>query len=340
MQLLSERGFNRHIYPIIPYRGRDLSKEYYVKKDPQGKIIFMATKDSRWNLRCYKFMDYLSTLIRKQFDDWMVQSNPGLGLVTDYRDPRLSQFSLYTRPDNMYYILKGMKSIGGRDWDTFNPYNKNIRINYKEVAKALKWEKKHVKTIVEMISNYKFRTKYEFKTVDVDLKTTPTFKANYNNLEYKTFESIFNAEIGVTNKYKDGDDLRFLDRGIDDIDINFRTGFGVCFIHNIFTGGYQLINEDEPLYNLSESTQIIYRDRFFTFNKMKHIYLNDEWICNKLGITTNNVTAKKNIIKKIIDELSNIEKINFDRICNNGSYQFSIGKKKKSNVIPLRQSKV
>lgn len=338
MQMLSERGFNRHVYPIIPYRGRDLDKAYYVKKDPQGKIIFTATKESRWNLRCYKFMDYLSTIIRKQFDDWMVQSNPGLGLVTDYRDQRLSQFNLFTRPDNMYYVLKGMKSIGGKDWDTFSPYNKNIRINCKEVAKYLKWEKKHVKTIVEMISNYKFKTNYQFKTVDVNFNEQPTFKKHsYNNLEYKTFESILNASFGATTKYPDYEGM---DRTEDDIDINFCSGFGVCFIHNIYTGGYQLINDDEALYNLSESTQIIYRDRFFTFDKMKHIYLNDEWICNKLGITTTNVTSKKNIIKKIIDELTNIEKINFDRICNNGSYQFSISKKKKSNVIPMRQSKV
>ena len=50
MQMLSERGFNIHVYPMIQKRGRKFEGDYVIKE--KGVTKFRATEDSRWNLRC------------------------------------------------------------------------------------------------------------------------------------------------------------------------------------------------------------------------------------------------------------------------------------------------
>ena len=55
-----------------------------------------------------------------------------------------------------------------------------------------------------------------------------------------------------------------------------------------------------------------------------------------LNITTENSTNKKKLFKKIINELSTINRIQLKRKVNDECYEFSLGIKKKENkIIPL-----
>lgn len=321
MIMLSEVGINRHIFPMIPKRGRKFEKDYVVV-NKKNEPIFIAEKDSRWNIRCYKFMDYLSSLVRDKFNIDMFNENPELGAVIRLDDPRLSKHYLLSAPSNFIpIILKGFEYPKSREGELAIAYNKPIKISYKEAAKDLGWYKNDVKLIIETILKFKFKTKYEIHTFKKRNSIKSSFKiSSYNNLE-EDFETLFNVELNKDNCV-----------------INFNTPFGVCFIHNIHTSGYELIND--VIYNLSESTQIIYRKRFFTFSKLLNVPISKEYVLKHLNITTKNSTSKNVLFKKVIKELLTIDSIEF-RSMREDCYILSLGVKKKKiikdNIIPLNE---
>ena len=325
MRLLSEVGINRHIFPIIPKRGRIPKKKKYIedvikRKDKHGKVIFKATVDSKWNLRCYKFMDWLSSKIKYRFNYRMINPNPNLGIIKRLDDPRLHQMVLLNRPELIHEVLYGVKNPLSRQGDLATEYRYMIKLSCKKIAKDLKWMKSDVKSIIEMISKYKFITEYKMHTIKLNTSRTGQFK---NSKPYipDDFESLFNIEFDK-----------------DDVEINFNTGYGICFLHNIYTNGHQLVNNS--LYKLSENTQFVYRNRFFTYGSLPKIYVRMDWVFNFLNITTTNVTNRKKIFTKIINELEEINEIQLKRKVNNECYEFSIGcakkeNKKDNNIIQL-----
>jgi len=324
MQMLSERGFNIHMFPMIPKRGRVFEGDY-VRKNSKGETVFIAKEGSRWNLRCYKFMDWLSTKIRKRFDDNMFFMDSKLGLVKNIHDYRLSEYILLNRPDLFLNVLDGVQNRFSSNEKLARPYKDSYRIYYKEVAKDLGWEKKHVKKTIEMISNCKFKTKYNIKTAKTyGPRTEVSFKHGYSNINSE-FESMFN--INFTNSVN-------LELDVGDCFITFDTGFGICFLHNLFTGGYQLI--DDNLYNLSESAQLVYRQRFFTYNKIPGTQLTMKWVLNFLNNTSPNISFNKNLFKKIINEIINIEGIEVSREINTTNYKITKGVKKEKKILQFK----
>jgi len=346
MQLLTERGFNIHMYPMIQRRGRIFEETYqnndvelkgYIKLK-NGVIDFIAEqkagnanlfeKDSysRWNLRCYKFMDWLSTKVRKEFDNDMVRLNPELGLITTLVDPRLSTYILTSHPENIYNIIDAIKYPhinNGYNHHSYC-YNRPYIINYKIAAKELGWEKQHLINTVNTISKCKFKTNYQIKSLNSFGKTTANFNYAYNNLiNNRNFESMYNIE----NIY--GGDKNCAK-------INFNTGFGICFLNNIILGGYQLI--DDSLYNLSENTQLVYRQRFLTYNKIPVTRLTLDWVSNFLGLNTKNKTELKTTFKKIIKELSLISGIEIMQKVSDDHYLISKGVVKEQKILQFKKN--
>lgn len=322
MQMLSERGVNIHIYPIIQKRGRVFEGEH-IKKN-KGEIVFKATQESRWNLRCYKFMDYLSSRLRYAFEETMLRLNPNMGLIKSISDPRLESFVLLMRPDLIHNIIEGITTPYGQYRGISAPYVHTPRISIKNVAKDLKWMKSDVIQTIKMISNYKFKTKYNFLTAKLYGNTLQKNYSHFYDNSMGDFESIFNTEF-----FDDESECM----------IKFNTGFGVCFLHNIYVGGYQLIEKE--LYSLSESSQILYRKRFFPYNTLPKVYLGIDQVLHIIGISSKNKTTERNVFNRIINEL--IEKTNVslvEKMCEN-RYLLSRGVTKKSkddkkdNVIPI-----
>jgi len=321
MKMLSERGFNIHMFPMIPKRGKipkngRFIENVIVRKDRQGKVVFKATSDSKWNKRCYIFMDWLSSKIRSNFNLKILTVNPGLGIVKRLDDPRLQDMYLLNRPDLIHEIIIGVNNPSSAQGSLGNVYRYSLAVLYKEVAKDLKWQKNDVKMIIKMISDCKFITEYKMQTIKPNTTKTGQFIKSYKSYD---FESIFNVEIN--------------DR---EAEINFNTGYGICFLHNIFTGAYEKIDDNDDLYKLSENTQFIYRQTFFTYGILPKVYLRMDRVFRFLNITTENSTNKKKLFKKIINELSTVNRIQLKRKVNDECYEFSLGIKKKENkIIPL-----
>jgi len=288
MKMISERGINIHMFPMIQRRGR-VFKEDYVRKDSKGQTMFVATEDSRWNLRCYKFMDWLSTKIRKRFDECIIAENPELGIAKTCNDERISKkCNLLFKPSNFLDILNCLKGNQSSYNLLAQPYTWNPTITFKQISKELGWEKQHVIEVIKIITECKMKFAYSIKTGSL---YNNSYKFNFKSFHYvpENFESFFNIEINEDN-------CTFL----------FNTGFSLCFIHNIMTGGYELI--DDKLYNLSESSQIVYRQRFFTYTKMLTT-LTKTYVFNLLGISGKNITTNNKLFQKIITELIDMKMV-------------------------------
>jgi hypothetical protein len=322
MKMLSERGFNIHMFPMIPKKGRVFEGEY-VRKNRKGETVFIAAEGSKWNLRCYKFMDWLSTKLRTRFDDNTFFINSELGIIKHIYDHRLSEYVLLTKPKWFYDVVDGVQNRFSKNEKLARPYKESYRIYYKDVSKDLKWEKKHVKETIEMISKCKFKTRYNFQTTKINNnRTTGNFDHGYTNLNSE-FDKMFNVLFNKNTDFDNGDCL-----------IVFNTSFSICFLHNLFTGGYQLI--DNNLYNLSESSQLVYRQRFFTYGNLKFgTYLNIEWVMNFLNNNSPNKTAKVNLFKKIINELISINGIEIKRKVSDTNYHLTYNIKKQNKIIPI-----
>ncbi len=321
MIILSEVGINRHLFPMIPKRGKipknGRSIENIIeRRNRQGKVIFKATSDSKWNKRCYIFMDWLSSKIRSNFNLKILTVNPGLGIIKRLDDPRLQDMYLLNRHDLIHEIIIGVNNPLSAQGSLGNVYRYSLAVLYKEVAKDLKWQKNDVKMIIKIISNCKFITEYKFQTIKPNTAKTGEFVHSYKSYD---FEPIFNVEINDK-----------------EAEINFNTGYSICFLHNIFTGAYETINDNDDLYRLSENTQFLYRQIFFTYGVLPKVYLRMDRAFRFLNITTENSTNKKKLFKKIINELSTVNRIQLKRKVNDECYEFSLGIKKKENkIIPL-----
>lgn len=315
MQMLSEVGINRHIYPIIQKRGRVFEGDYVKMKGDE--IVFRATEDSRWNLRCYKFMDYIASKIRNKFEDYNHKQSPG-GFIKNLSDPRLEIYSLLMRPDLIYSIKNGVNNPTGQNGHLATPYVYFPKLNIKSIAKDLKWMKSDVIKIIKMISSYKFKTKYHFLTaLTYGSKVNKSYKHSYNNFS-DDYEPVFNVEFSEDES---------------ECIIKFNTGFGICFLHNIYVGGYDLF--DEKLYSLTESAQIIYRKRFFTYSKILQATLEKGYVMDILGLHNTHKTQEQSLFEKIINEI--IEKTEvelLDRLCSN-RFVLSKGRPKKKKYYRM-----
>lgn len=321
MIMLSELGINRHLFPMIPKRGKipknGRSIENIIeRKNRKGEVIFKATSDSKWNKRCYIFMDWLSSKIRSNFNLKILTLYPGLDIIKRLDDPRLQDMYLLNRHDLIHEIIIGVNNPSSAQGSLGNVYRYSLAVLYKEIAKDLKWQKNDVKMIIKMISDCKFITEYKFQTIKPNTAKVGQFVNSYKPYE---FESIFNVEINDK-----------------EAEINFNTGYGICFLHNIFTGAYETIGDNVDLYRLSENTQFLYRQTFFTYGTLPKVYVRMDRVFEFLNITTENSTNRKKLFKKIINELSTINRIQLKRKVNDECYEFSLGVKKKENkIIPL-----
>lgn len=317
MQMLSEVGVNRHIYPIIQKRGRVFEGEY-VKRD-KDEIIFSATEESRWNLRCYKFMDYVSSKIRKGFEDFNYNQNRSLGKIKSLSDPRLEKYNLLMRPDLIYSIKEGVNNPKGQNGYLAGPYIYFPNFIIKNIAKDLKWSKADVIEIIKMISNYKFKTKYYFFTAKVyGTRTLKNYKYFYDNFS-GVHEPLFNIEFSEDES---------------ECIVKFNTGFGICFLHNLYVGGYNLFDK-KKLYSLSESVQILYRKKFFQWGRLPKVYLGINNVMDILGTKSVNKTSERLVFHRIISELIEKTEVNLvEKKCEN-RYELSKGIKEKKKCYSL-----
>jgi hypothetical protein len=220
----------------------------------------------------------------------MYDAYPNLGPIKNTNDERLSMFPLLASPSMIHNVIKYINNPIPGHPDSVNAqgYKWNPSIPIKIIARELKWRPSEV---IEMVSNCKMKMGYQIKSTNSYHHVSHNYDYWYDNFK-EDFDPMFNIEFN-----DDKSKCTFL----------FNTGFSICFIHNLYCHGYELINDQ--LYDLSESSQIIYRKRFFSFNSMT-TKLNLKYIINHLGLTNKNLGEKKKLLKKITTELVDKKLVN------------------------------
>lgn len=316
MKMIGERGYNIHFYPIIKRRGRSFEGNY-VKND------FIAEENSRWTLRCYKFMDWLSTKMRQNFEKTMNLKYPDMGIPKSNEQRVHDYCVLLSNPQYIYDLKRSFSNPNNGYYPLAKNYHETLIVDIKQLAKELKgFTKAEVKEVLRTIASCRVITKYQIKRYIIQNNVTSfNYKFEYNNAN-EGFESLFNIE------FNDNETT---------CKIVFNTGLSICFLHNIYTNGYEIIDDD--MYKLSESAQIIYRKRFFQYNGfISKLSLN--FVLDTLGIVNKNKTNNNNLFKRIITELSDYNLI--DVLSEDDSFiEVRIAKEKKDRTIidfPLQQS--
>ncbi len=300
MRIIAERGVCVNIFPMVEARGKKFEGDYIIKR--QGKPIFIGHENSRWDYNCYRVMDFVASKIREDFDNYCYQKFGEKNIPLS----NFPQFFLISRPDmidNVYRddlnnIMKNERNI----------YSVEFNINFNDMMKSdcLKGLQPYIiKDTLQKINNFKFKTNYKIKT-ESNVKTTDgisllDFSKGISNLNnnFTSFIKIKDSSynLGVNNKKYNRK-------------LNFCLGpmygcseFTVAFMHNIFTGGYNVIKNPKKFYSLSKYANILYRLRFFQFNNIKTV-LKFTNVMNELGLSMNNITNSKKKFIQIIEDLA------------------------------------
>jgi len=322
MQLLTERGINVNFFPVK----KNVEGNYF--KEKNDKLIFLAQKGSRWTLRCYKLMDFLSSNIRVKFENIYKNTRSGniprypnhpfilesFGPMLELPFENLNNYQKYLDGDQNYIYLK-------------NAYAAIVDVPISEITKITSYTTDAVLDTVKIASNCLVKTEYAVHSI---IKRKPKgddfifgFKKwnNFGHSQNQTnFERLFNYEV-IDGEIKNG---RMYNRIIR---FKFNTILGACFIHNVYTGAYQLL-DDIPLYKLTESSQIIYRKHILFYPRLG-ITLNSKTITNTLGLISNNKTERKRVFKRVIEELLDFQLIKIIERYSSGSVKLKFNRNEK-----------
>lgn len=308
---ICERGINKHFFPIVDTRW--FKHEGKVAKKVGNKTVFVAEENSRWDLNCFKFMDFLSTYIKAEWDD---ECNE------EYNDIIMDPYTdiIYNLP---LYKIENINEMGKRSFNPFTVYTRSYTIPLKLISKSVNckgFNKEQIFNILEKISNCRIKTHYEIYSEGhtiTDGRRRATWKNTFSNMsEVDHFQSLFDYEIIEGNVGKNGKVYNYK------IKIDFRSQIGAAFIHNVFSTGYCRINES--LYKLSRNAQILYRKRYLPYTSVvRRVVLNREKVFDMLGLNINNYTVAIKTFKLITEELADNNLIKITGKVKNGSIKTS-----------------
>jgi len=290
---ICERGINIHFYPMVDTRWHKLTGKYIRKIGK--KTVFIAQDGSRWDLNCFKFMDFLSTYIKA---DWDVECS---GLFDDiimspYTD-LIHNLPLFGKHTNVYEINNR------RRYSAFGIYQREYEISFKDIKKSescVGFSKHHILDVLEKIANCKIKTVYAIYSEGnkvIDGKRRASWENKFSNMnDDDSFQSIFDYELVEGTVGKDG--KTYCNKVI----IKFSSQLGAIFLHNVFSTGYCRI--DKSLYSLSKNAQILYRKRYLPYTTAAtKVVLNHDILFHMLGLNVKNVTIAKRTFNNVIEEL-------------------------------------
>jgi hypothetical protein len=299
-EIFSERGINVHMFPIMDTRWH--KPEGRIIKKVGNRAVFVAQEGSRWDLNCFKFMDFLATYIKNEWDVECSESYQDI-LEDPYRE-LTDLLPIYGRSANIYAINKRINPFG--------IYQREYAIPFRLISKFISckgWTKDIIKNVLQKISSYKIKTKYALYCENIE--GGATWKNKFSNMsEIDEFQSIFDYDIehkAYSNK----------------VNIKLNSQLGAAFLHNIFSTGYCFI--DESLYSLSNNAQILFRKRYLPYtDAAQNVTLNKDKIFHMLGLNnTSNKTVSNKLFKQIIDELVSCNLIKIIGKTKNGSIKTS-----------------
>lgn len=328
MQMLSERGVNVGMFPMINKRGRSFNENYIRERNRRPE--FIAEAGSKWDIKCYKLMDYLATEIRLGFVKNLTELNPDMGIPKNPSDPRLtSSCAFLNNASKAVNILENDIYFNSNDASFLKRiYQMSFTRSLKEIAKAVPGfsDSRTVKEAIIQVANCKIKMRYPiYSFSEKDKKYN--FNFVYNNFDIaKPFDSFFNYELIEGNSRSDGRVYN------ESCVFHLNTMIAACFLHNIFTGGYQLI--DEPFYSLSESTHLIYRKRLFIYSNINTI-LTQDYVTYALGLNSKYTSERNKIFNRIVDELVDNKLVRLDKKDKNGSAYLYKEKRKRNKVLPI-----
>jgi len=320
--IISERGINVHFYPMQSDRWNKLNGKYIRNKN--RKPVFIAQENSRWDLNCFKFMDFLSSYVKKEWDIYCFE---GYGeTVLNVNSELMNIIPLFRNYSKIYEFGKTTK------FNALDMYKCEYIIPIKTITSFPSCKKmniNHIRDVLNKISSCKVKSEYAIYSED-SIKQ-PTWQNLFSNLnDTDSFQSFFDFEI-MSSKGKNGKEYNTI------IKIKFNSQLGAIFLHNIYSTGYCRITE--PFYNLSKNAQILYRKRFLPYTKAaQKVYLNMDPVFHILGLTnTSNKTVALKTFNSIIEELVDFKLIKICEIVNSESIIVSknINKKKKSEIIDI-----
>lgn len=275
--IISEHGVNRHFVPMSLKK----SENDLIIYDKKGIPITCVRKNSIWDIYCYKTIDYITSLIRKEFEIWCKKSK-----FTNYKIIRNSKHKSIHKitPIIKEPYLKNIKDI----IEDHQLYNISYIFSFDEALKSpiFKGLKKiQLIYILNKISEYFIKTNYSILTEDAQLNHN--FRKSYSNLNGE-YDRLFHVT------YEKGETERKIAK------LNFRTCLGACFLHNIYTSSYNII--DKKIYELSKSSHILYRMNFL-INNFNVQSFELKKTCQYLNIINKNENILYTKLKSIFDEL-------------------------------------
>ncbi|MCK5604563.1 hypothetical protein KAR91_21930 [Candidatus Pacearchaeota archaeon] len=298
--LVTERGVNIHIYP---FKKSDKVKVI----ENKGERVFIGMVGHQWDYNCFRFMDFISTVIRNAFDRHYLEQ--GITPVKSSHDSRLCRYSFLSNPTHIQDLqLEFDGNPGFASKDLICAYNPTFDIPIKTMlkSKCLKgMDNSFLRTIIERTSSCMMRYKYQFLSESIR-RDNGLIKHDYSRSHQSdTFETFFNFKFIPGDVGKNGKlyNSRYK--------FSFNTILGALFLHNLFTGGYCLIKE--PFYSLSKDANMVFRKRFLPWSNMTTT-LKMETVVGNLGLNWKNKTMLNKKFKDILDELVGNKLIKIEKV--------------------------
>lgn len=317
--IISERGINIHLYPVVGSKGKDLARDYIRYKN--GNIDFIAEKGSRWSYDCYRLMDFLSTKIRERFDQFCIKET---GKIIKHGDLfNLQSAILLHSPNRVKELDPSLICDNSHTKEMREFYNSEFKISIKEMLKSpcLKGLDGHIiKKVIKKASECNVKVNWFFKS-ESKIKEgyiNYDFKNKYSNIDDQ-FDRLFKFEFIEGTKGKDGKSYSNV------CNFKFDTILSGIFIHNIITGGYSLI--EEPFYSLSKYANILFRMFLLNYTNQKTT-LDVNTVVHRLGFIYSNPSALKKKFINLVQELYDYGLITLEATESNGSHIRYVVKRK------------
>lgn len=331
---ISERGVNIHFYPIM---GTVSPGDIKRKNINNENLTFVAKENSRWDLNCYKVMDYFSSEIRIKFNQWFI-SRFGRICKNSY-DPLISTSCVYlSRPDRIDEYNEEQNRPGfAQDLRVYNLTIERTTFQLLKSPFLKKMSSKTLKETLRKISTCHASCNYQILSEGSTIRggiRTHDFSHSYKMIDRGIFDTLFNYELIKGKIGKDNILYGSIHK------IYFNTPLGSIFLHNIYTGGYNVIFDLEKFYSLSKYAQLLYRKRFFSWSKLNKIILRSDKVMNDLSFNKSNTTDLKKKFQLIVEELVDNEFIEAQKIKPDGKilrFECSTKKQKIRKVLPFQK---
>lgn len=316
MTLLTERGINLHLMPIINRNNKDNSKNYEQKRF--GTTIYKVEEGSEWTYDCYRLMDYFSTKVREKFnydcaaylgryikdlnDDWLHENLP---FYNDAENKISSYEKILTSGGDPESFLSGSSKYSASADVLLNDMLQHPCLNHLNVTT--------LDRVIKMASNYKLSCNWAILS-----KIDNKFKYSHKYNNHGNAQNLFDIEKLEGTTSKDG---RVFNRGYK---FKFNSMLSAMFLHNIYAGGYSLI--EEPFYSLSKNTNMFYRLNFLCYPN-KTTTVDSIKSMNRLGSTAKSKSELNKRFKLIIEELNDnnlINILNTQKNNESGSFEYKV----------------